>query len=598
MTTGSYDIQTVKAMLTRLDRRHLAGCIGAVCVAALLSICAVPVEHGWSYADILLSRAIGMLTAVGLSCTLLFKTAVRLSAIDALVLIIYAYFILRCYLDATYPAEGMAIHATYAAALYFALRILFSATGVSADTLALLILAYAAYEAFCGIYQCATATSRHPLYLATGTFNNPGPYSASLVMGLSIACAYLNDFRRLAAVIGCRQRWLQTAYGAFQAMAVVFTSVMMLTMSRTAFVAAAICLFIIFRHRMGKWKWIAIPVCAVICVGLYFIKSGSADGRLAINYVGLNAMGGNPLYGHGVGSFLHKFAETTESLAADGSLIDLRAVDVMEYAFNEWLLISVELGAAGLALMAAIVAMALRRMWKASLPLSLTLITIMVFSFFSYPVELLPYRIIAIISLAFAANHPASDRQRRVASSSTSIAITAAATLSVCVFMEGDRVKALAQAEDDFNMMKAMDDPAFIKDYHKLLPQLEDDREFLFCYARILAKAGRHNDSNEMLRLGTLISNDPMFHILQGNNYRDMGATDLAEKAYIKAYNTMPNRIYPLFRLMNLHEQAGDSAKARAYAKMVIDFHEKITSPAVNEMKTEAQNLLIATSSP
>ena len=298
----------------------------------------------------------------------------------------------------------------------------------------------------------------------------------------------------------------------------------------------------------------------------------------------------------------HRFGNRMEShveeAEAELTHTSVGCSNVMEYAFNEWLLISVELGAAGLALMAAIVAIALRRMWKASLPLSLTLITIMVFSFFSYPVELLPYRIIAIISLAFAVNHPASDRQRRGTPSSTSIAITAAATLSVCVFMEGDRVKALAQAEDDFNMMKAMDDPAFIKDYHKLLPQLEDDREFLFCYARILAKADRHNDSNEMLRRGTLISNDPMFHILQGNNYRDIGATDLAEKAYIKAYYTMPNRIYPLFRLMNLHEQAGDSAKARAYAKMVIDFHEKITSPAVNEMKTEAQNLLITTSSP
>lgn len=44
--------------------------------------------------------------------------------------------------------------------------------------------------------------------------------------------------------------------------------------------------------------------------------------------------------------------------------------------------------------------------------------------------------------------------------------------------------------------------------------------------------SNRYVDSNAMLRLGTLVSNDPMFYVLQGNNYCEMMLFDEAEKAY------------------------------------------------------------------
>lgn len=95
-----------------------------------------------------------------------------------------------------------------------------------------------------------------------------------------------------------------------------------------------------------------------------------------------------------------------------------------------------------------------------------------------------------------------------------------------------------------------------------------------------------------MLRNGARISNDPMFLVLQGNNYRDMGAVEEAEKAYLKAWQTMPNRIYPLYRLMMLYHDAGNRSKALKYAKKVVAFKEKIPSPAVRDMKREAQEII------
>lgn len=139
--------------------------------------------------------------------------------------------------------------------------------------------------------------------------------------------------------------------------------------------------------------------------------------------------------------------------------------------------------------------------------------------------------------------------------------------------------------------MRGIHDPVLIKDYAPLLAALEDNRNFLFDYGQMLAKIGRYNDSNSILKQGALISNDPMFIILQGNNYRDMGAFDKAEELYLKAWHTMPNRIYPLYRLMLLYQQTGNDTKTIEYAEKIMTFKEKISSPAVRDIKREAQGI-------
>lgn len=132
---------------------------------------------------------------------------------------------------------------------------------------------------------------------------------------------------------------------------------------------------------------------------------------------------------------------------------------------------------------------------------------------------------------------------------------------------------------------------SFITDYYSLLPRLQHNRRYLFEFAQLLREQKRYNDSNDMLRRGELISNDPMFVVLQGNNYRDMGMIEMAEEKYIQAWCTMPNRIYPLYRLMKLHEQQ-NKPKALMYAKQIGLFKEKITSPAVRQIKREAYELI------
>jgi len=555
-------------------------------------MCAAPTQQGWNSLDLIFCIVIPLIAISGITTCFLFKTYLDFGLTDVLVLVLYGYFIIRYYSDATYPAEPMAIHATLAISLYFSLRLLFTGNHINGNVVALLLLLFAVYESIYGIAQLVEGTSRHYLYPVTGSFHNPGPYSACITIGLVIICTYLKNPSSLD--IHSASTKLQGVISSIlQVSATLLACIIIITMSRTAIIAAIVCLYIVFRNSMGRWKWLAIGVAVALGMGLYFVKAGSADGRMVINYVGLHAVADNLIFGSGTGSFFHKFAEATERLSISESAVNLNAVDVIEYAFNDWLRIATELGLTGLVLTSAIVVNSLRNLWIECRPLFLVMIVILVFSIFSYPIELLPYRIITILIIAFSASQgkrSLSDVKSQRMRVFTMITMT---LVIICIpLMEINRIKEYLEAENGYNIMRGIQDQALIKDYQPLLPLLEDNRNFLFDYGRMLSKAGRYNDSNYILRKGASVSNDPMFLVLQGNNYRDMEAFGKAEEMYLKAWHTMPNRIYPLYRLMMLYQHVGNESKARNYAEFIIDTKEKIHSPAVRDMKREARNLL------
>lgn len=592
-----YSLRNTFLPTTGMDRKgfpsgFIAKGASILCVASLLWISSIPIQQGWNNTDMLLCVVIAVLAMVGMAMCLLTKSKLIFGRTDFLIVALYGYFIIRYFLDATYPATAMAVHATLSFLLYFSLRTVFSGSRLNGNVLVMLILAYAAYEAGYGIVQLIKGTSLHYQYAVTGSFHNPGPYSASLVVGLVIICTYMKN-SGMTGCPGIPPKWNTVASIAIQSFAMLFIALIIITVSRTAVIAAALCLFILFWGRLGRWKWPVMGGCIALGAALYFIKSGSADGRAAINYVGTYAMASNPVFGSGAGSFFHRFAETTRMMTQSWENLSLRDVDVIEYAFNDWLRIAVELGATGTILAAAVAVWALKKLWKSNVPLFLSLTVILVFSFFSYPFELLPYRIMAIMIISFAASQGKSATQSYKRNGrGIAVSVIVAVGIAGGCMIQASRVRSLVEAEEDYDMMRGIDDQALIKDYERLLPLLEDNRNFLFDYGRLLSKAGRMNDSNFILRRGAMISNDPMFIVVQGNNYRDMGAFDESREMYLNAWHTMPNRIYPLYRLMLLYEQTGEDAMAMEYARIIVNFKEKVPSPAVCDIKKEALELI------
>ena len=113
----------------------------------------------------------------------------------------------------------------------------------------------------------------------------------------------------------------------------------------------------------------------------------------------------------------------------------------------------------------------------------------------------------------------------------------------------------------------------------------------MFEYGHSLHKTGRYEESNAVLEQGVRHSADPMFWNVMGNNFLALKQYDRSEAAYLRAYYTCPNRVYPLYLLTKLGAARGDRAKMEHYGHILLDKRPKVPSPAVDEMKAEIRRM-------
>ena len=217
------------------------------------------------------------------------------------------------------------------------------------------IIMWSMYELGYGVMQLVEGSSNHYLYPMTGTFLNPGPYSASLAIALVMLCHYLNETGDGIVIYKG-----VTSRHAVELLTMCFVVILPSTWSRAALISVAFCLVLIYWDVIRRRIWWFVGAGVVACAVMYIAKSGSAHGRLAVNYIAAHCLMDNPLTGSGIGSFFHSYAEKTAELSAAGLALDPKHIDVLEYAFNDLLLIGVEQGIVGLAMCLALLLLVFR----------------------------------------------------------------------------------------------------------------------------------------------------------------------------------------------------------------------------------------------
>ena len=316
------------------------------------------------------------------------------------------------------------------------------------------------------------------------------------------------------------------------------------------------------------------------------MKQESADGRVLIWAAALTSWLHHPWTGVGIGGFLNAVGSGISEIYCYSPSSPLFAAGgVTEYAFCDLLKVFTEQGLIGACLALSIVSYTMILLWRHSKPLFYGMVSLLIFSLFSYPFELLPNRIVTVTITAWSASSQCRHAEKRVQRWWLAVPLLLIAPSVLTAKEIGRRY----EADREYRTFAGMENEVFITDYYRLLALKRDDVHFLFDFGRTLRIHGRYNDSNDMLRQGTRISADPMFHVLMGNNYKDMGCPDLAELSYKKAFSVMPNRIYPLYKLMILYREDDKSDKAREYAERIISFREKISSPATGQIREEAK---------
>ena len=546
--------------------------IAILLLCVLLIFVVLPVGHSLDVVNVHFTQVVGAVAVASLALLLWRRKVFSCSAIDVVMLLWFVYVAVRAYLQPIYPTASFFLQALTMLSLYFALRLLFSAVRFDERFIVIALVLCGLYEAGLGIWQFILGYSRHGLFPMTGSFLNPGPYS--LILSIAIVLC-----------IRLKRGWWVALFLGF---------VLVVTWSRAAMIAAAVCIGIAYWQRWRRWRWWVLSGFLLVLVALYFVKHGSADGRSIIYIVSSLCIAREPIFGAGIGSFCHSYAEEFSRFSIEWPYFNFQSADVVTNAFNILLQIGVEQGLVGVAFAIAIIILMFRRLRRIAPKLSLALLCMLIFSLFSYPFEFLPYQLIFIMIAAYAATSQTDYIEEY--NPKITQRYVAPFLLAFCAFFTlmftHNQIDRRVKAETEYLKIAGRHYVGFIDDYYDLLPMMRGNADFLFSFGKILALVGRYNDSNAMLRDGTLVSSDPMFYVVMGNNYRAMGYLHKAEASYRKAFSIMPNRIYPLYQLMMFYDEEGDIERAKLMARRVLDFNEKVTSRATKEMKHKAKTLL------
>ena len=450
-------------------------------------------------------------------------------------------------------------------------------------------------EAILGLRQLyGFATSGHSMYALTGSFFNPGPYSGYLAMILPV-CLY--------QWLVCGRRGGRVVAGGV--MLLIFC-VLPAEMSRSAWLAAGVSCLCVYAWHMDwtdkfrllwqqqRQRVVMVVVggfCVLLLAGylLFVLKPDSARGRLFMWKITCRAIAEKPLTGYGIHNFAAAYGNAQETYFAAGDYEpwEERVAGSPEYAFNEYLQAAVELGIPlAVCLLVVVVLCLYRGVRKGRYGICGAILSLMIFSFSSYPLQL-PVFIVTFGGLLVACLSGA-DRWQWLG-------------LAVSVgIIGGFRLKNDLQVEQAcrewMNARVLYNAGAYQsaeKEYGRLYPLLRDRASFLFEYGHGLHKQQQFSKSNRILKEALQRSCDPMILNVIGKNYQQMGDCLSAEDWFIRSTHRLPGRIYPYYLLAKLYAEPSfrQPDKFEKMKWMVLTKEPKVHSTAIRQMREEIKKI-------
>lgn len=542
------------------------------------------------YGGIDISNYFALLLGAMVAIVCLVKAPKALYRGDAMVFVLFVYLLIHASLT-----HAMQSREFYLSISYFGLYVVFRVIR------AMRLANYVSFAVmFGGIYQSCLVLgqllgygiSNHLRFVVTGSFFNPGPCGIFLAGVFVLAVAMMKKGYRKVGFNLMFVRYV-TACVTFGVTLVALVP----TMSRAGWIGALVGVMLLYRREIVAWgntrrRWViggGIVGMIVVLMLFYLLKKDSANGRLFIWQNTVSAYWKTPLFGVGIDGFERAFAEAQHDYFEKEKVLeqDNRHVEmagVVESAFNEPLALFLLLGAVGGVLTAMVLFFKLQRLTA----YSCVAVALLVASFFSYTFYISS---IAIVFLFAVAQLP--DRRVR---GGRYVNVLMFGIMGIVVlffdFREFGRREAYRKWKNNAVYYTWEDYQSVVEEYGKLYPVLKNDFKFLFEYGHSLHKVGRYEESNIMLKRGIRHSADPMFWNIAGNNYLALKQYDQGMTAYLRAYYTCPNRVYPLYLLTKLEAERGDTTMMNYYGRILLGKRPKVPSLAVDEMKFEIRKML------
>lgn len=444
----------------------------------------------------------------------------------------------------------------------------------------------AAVVAVHGLLQYAGVALAANSFRVTGTFDNPAGFAAALAASLPYVFLFFRNPRRVVVYISV-------------AIAFVILLAAVLSGSRAAMLAGLVAVsdYAGSRYSGIKWKkWLKISLICMAVAGvtaLYFLKKDSADGRLLIWQNTWSMVLDRPIAGHGYGAFnaqymlyqAEYFAEHPHSRYA-------MLADNVQHPFNEYLLLLSEHGVAGLGilllLLLPVARSYLRNPGKAKLIALLSLLSLAVFSCFSYPFKYPFTWIIVFLNIATVcpAAKISSGNANKVVRAGTALAATVLLFTGIALMKAEMRWNAAARQSLAGKTVE------MLPEYDKLYKYLGKNGLFLYNHAAELHEVKEYEKSLSVFDLCTEHYNDMDVQMLLADSYKELKRAEEAERHFLLASAMCPNRFMPLYQLVELYNATGRRSDAIALAQKIAAKKVKIPSPTVNAIKNKMKQLV------
>ncbi|MFC5683654.1 O-antigen ligase family protein [Flavobacterium sp. MAHUQ-51] len=477
--------------------------------------------------------------------------------------------------------------------------------------------------------------SNHSGFKMTGSFFNPGPYAGFLVSVLAVASGmYLFKDKittqiqsQIKRKIPLLKESIKYIFEYIPLLGIIsITIILPALQSRASWIAAVVSSMVLLEIRYSVLKNVfkkapvlkrtilSIFFLGILGTGLfvvYFFKKDSSEGRAFIWKVTTEMIIDYPFFGLGFDRFnayymnyqahyFEKNGETPEALVADNTY----------YAFNEGLQFISENGLLGLMVLLILLHVLFQTKVKEghqlhSLVAKTALLSIGVFACFSYPMQILPIKLVLVVLLALLSNKTVASFQFKITESSKKLWLyKISLVLLICVSMSQtcNYTKDLSRGFITWNNALTShqygDYHGAVQEYEKVYSVLKKHGDFLMNYGKTLSMAGEPHKAIAILKQAQYYQNNTIITTTLGDCYKAAKQYDKAEASYQQAVNMIPSKFYANYLLAKLYDDSGQEYKAVAMAKKLMNKEIKVPSTAIKEIRGEMKKILIKYKNP
>ena len=446
-----------------------------------------------------------------------------------------------------------------------------------------------------GIFQyIGLLPSNNSIFVITGSFDNPAGFAASLACVLPLCFLFFN---RQYKYLRCM---------TIMAVAIIATAIF-LSGSRAGILSIMIAmvawLFVRLKIVNKRSKILLTVALVVLFMTLYFLKKDSADGRLLIWRCTLDMVADKPILGHGIGAFQAKYMlYQADYINTHPDSRYAQLADNVLHPFNEYLLVLCEHGIVGLSLVALLLFLIVTRYRHnrscENLPAFMSLLSLSVFSFFSYPFKYPFVWVILFLDMAIIFYNPNVNNHTLFFSKQQSMIIRNIPRISMLFLSLVLLTYTVMQIRAETKWKKiaylSLDGKTreILPEYDKLYRWLGKNWLFLYNHAAELHEVKEYERSIAVFSHCTRYYNDMDVQMLLADNYKQLGEYAEAELHLKTAADMCPIRFMPLYELVKLYYITGYNDKALYLAKKIVEKEVKVESSTVIVIKNEMRKLL------